>query len=105
MKNFLPKDYKKNNSLKINHSYLVEQFSDYSEIFKKIEKVVKKGDYTLGQKVDECEKNFAKRTGSKFAISVGNGTDALFLALKAMNIRKNARGGTQTKKNTQTQKN
>jgi len=89
MKNFLPKDYKKNNSLKINHSYLVEQFSDYSEIFKKIEKVVKKGDYTLGQKVDECEKNFAKRTGSKFAISVGNGTDALFLALKAMNIGKN----------------
>ena len=89
MKNFLPKDYKKNNSLKINHSYLVEQFSDYSEIFKKIEKVVKKGDYTLGQKVDECEKNFAKRTGSKFAISVGNGTDALFLALKSMNIGKN----------------
>ena len=89
MKNFLPKDYKKNNSLKINHSYLVEQFSDYSEIFKKIEKVVKKGDYTLGQKVDECEKNFAERTGSKFAISVGNGTDALFLALKSMNIGKN----------------
>ena len=89
MKNFLPKDYKKNNKLKINHSYLVEQFSDYSEIFKKIEKVVKKGDYTLGQKVDECEKNFAKRTGSKFAISVGNGTDALFLALKSMNIGKN----------------
>ena len=89
MKNFLLRDYKKNNNLKINHSYLVEQFSDYSEIFKKIEKVVKKGDYTLGQKVDECEKNFAKRTGSKFAISVGNGTDALFLALKAMNIGKN----------------
>ena len=89
MKNFLPKDYKKNNKLKINHSYLVEQFSDYSKIFKKIEKVVKKGDYTLGQKVDECEKNFAKRTGSKFAISVGNGTDALFLALKSMNIGKN----------------
>ncbi len=89
MKNFLPKDYKKNSSLKINHSYLVEQFSDYSEIFKKIERIVKKGDYTLGQNVDECEKNFAKRTGSKFAISVGNGTDALFLALKAMDIGKN----------------
>ena len=89
MKNFLPKDYKKNSSLKINHSYLVEQFSDYSEIFKKIEKVVKRGDYTLGQEVDECEKNFSRKTGSKFAISVGSGTDALFLALKAMNIGKN----------------
>ena len=86
MKNFFPKEYKKNRKLKINHSYLVEQFSDYTKIFREIEKVVKKGDYTLGQKVDECEKNFAKRTGAKFAISVGNGTDALFLSLRALNI-------------------
>jgi len=86
MKNFLPAEYKKNEKLKINHSYLVEQFADYSKIFKEIEKVVKKGDYTLGKEVDICEKNFAKRTGAKFAISVGNGTDALLLSLKALNI-------------------
>ena len=86
MKNFLPGDYKKNQKLKINHSYLVEQFADYSKIFKEVEKVVKKGDYTLGREVDICEKNFAKRTGAKFAISVGNGTDALLLSLKALNI-------------------
>ena len=55
MKNFLPVEYKKNNTLKLNHSYLVEQFSDYSKIFKEIEKVVKEGDYTLGKIVDECE--------------------------------------------------
>lgn len=84
--NFLPAEYKKNNKLKINHSYLVEQFANYSKIFKKIEKIVKKGDYTLGNEVDICEKNFAKRTGAKFAISVGNGTDALLLSLKALNI-------------------
>ena len=86
MKNFLPLEYKKNEKLKINHSYLVEQFSDYSKVFKEIEKVVKKGDYTLGQAVDECERSFAKRTGAKFAISVGNGTDALLLSLKALGI-------------------
>jgi dTDP-4-amino-4,6-dideoxygalactose transaminase len=86
MANFLPKQYKKNEKLKINHSYLVEQFSNYSKIFKEIEKVVKKGDYTLGKEVDNCEKNFAKRTGAKYAISVGNGTDALILTLKALNI-------------------
>jgi len=86
MKNFLPKEYKKNERLKINHSYLVEQFADYSKIFKEVEKVVKKGDYTLGKEVDLCEKNFAKRTGAKYAISVGNGTDALLLTLKALNI-------------------
>ena len=86
MKNFLPEDYKKNQKLKINHSYLVEQFADYSKIFKEVEKVVKKGDYTLGKEVDICEKNFAKRTGARYAISVGNGTDALLLALKGLNI-------------------
>ena len=86
MKNFLPKQYKKTTKLRINHSYLVEQFSDYSKIFKEIEKIVKKGDYTLGKKVNEFEKNFAKRTGAKFVIAVGNGTDALSLSLKALNI-------------------
>jgi len=86
MKNFLPKQYKKTTKLKINHSYLVEQFADYSKIFKEIEKIIKKGDYTLGQKVDEFEKKFAKRTGAKFVIAVGNGTDALYLSLKCLNI-------------------
>ena len=86
MKNFYPKKYQKDGKLRINHSYLVEQFSDYSKIFKEIEKVVKKGDYTLGEKVNECEKNFSKRTGAKFAISVGSGADALFLSLKALGI-------------------
>ena len=62
-KNFLPAEYKRNNNLKINHSYLVEQFANYSKIFKEIEKVVKKGDYTLGNEVDLCEKNFAKEPG------------------------------------------
>jgi len=86
MKNFLSLEYKKNEKLKINHSYLVEQFADYSKIFKEVEKVVKKGDYTLGKEVDLCEKNFARRTGAKHAISVGNGTDALLLSLKALGI-------------------
>ena len=86
MKNFLPAEYKKNEKLKINHSYLIEQFADYTKIFKELEKVVKKGDYTLGDEVNVCEKNFAKRTGAKYAISVGNGTDALLLSLKALNI-------------------
>ena len=89
MKNFLPKQYKLDSKIKLNHSYLVEQFSDYSKIFKKIELVVKKGDYTLGNEVNKFEKNIRKITGAKYAISVGNGTDALYLALKALNIGRN----------------
>ena len=84
--NFLPKQYAKNKKFKINHSYLVEQFLDYKKIFSKIAKVVKYGDYTLGNEVVNFEKDLSKRMGSKFAISVGNGTDALYLVLKALGI-------------------
>tara|TARA_Y100000590_G_scaffold457581_1_gene610536 strand:+ start:32365 stop:33510 length:1146 start_codon:yes stop_codon:yes gene_type:complete len=89
MKNFLPSQYKKDNKIKLNHSYLVEQFSDYSKIFKKIEDVVKKGDYTLGREVSKFEKNIRRITGAKYALGVGNGTDALYLTLKALDIGKN----------------
>ena len=87
--NYLPKQYTRNKKLKINHSYLIEQFSDYKKILVRIEKVIKKGHYTLSKDVDEFEKNLSKRMGAKFTISVGNGTDALFLVLKALNIGKN----------------
>ena len=86
MKKLFTTRIQKNEKLNINHSYLVEQFADYSKVFKEIEKVVKKGDYTLGSAVDICEKNFAKRTGAKFAIENVNGTDALLLSLKALGI-------------------
>ena len=70
MKNFYPSQYNKNSKLKLNHSYLIEQFSDYSKIFKKLEKVVKKGDYTLGNQVDVFEKNISKITGSKYKTKI-----------------------------------
>ncbi len=84
--NYLPKQYQVNKKHKINHSYLIEQFFDYKKIFSKIEKIVKQGDYTLGKEVNYFEKNLSKRMGAKHAIGVGNGTDALYLALKAFNI-------------------
>ena len=40
------------------------------KFFKKIEKIVKFGDYTLGSEVDSFEKNLAKRTGAKHALGV-----------------------------------
>ena len=52
IKNYLIDQYKNSSKLKINHSYLIEQFHDYKKIFKKIEKIVKFGDYTLGSEVN-----------------------------------------------------
>jgi dTDP-4-amino-4,6-dideoxygalactose transaminase len=70
----------------INHNYLLDQFKDYQEILVKISEIVKRGDFTLGQEVDEFESEFAARVGTKYAIGVGSGTDALFLSLRALDI-------------------
>lgn len=48
--------------------------------------VLSSANYILGKNVTEFEKEFAEYVGVKHAISVGNGTDALVLTLKAMGI-------------------
>lgn len=48
--------------------------------------VLSSANYILGKNVIEFEKEFAEYIGVKHAISVGNGTDALVIALKAMGI-------------------
>lgn len=44
------------------------------------------GSYILGKEVELFEHRIAKYCGSSFAIGVGNGSDALFLILKALGI-------------------
>ena len=87
MKSYLPSQYINDNKFKIKHNYLIEQFSDYPEIFKKIEPLLADGQFTLGTYVDNCEKQFAERVGAKYAVGVGSGTDAIFLSLKAIGIK------------------
>jgi len=60
----------------------------HKSIINSIRKLFKKTDFILGSEVYEFEKNFAKFCGSKFAISCGNGTDALTIALKSLNLPK-----------------
>ena len=50
----------------------------------------KKSDYILGKSVRVFEKNFSIFTESKYSISCANGTDALYLALKSLNLPKNS---------------
>ena len=86
MKNFLIKQYKSDLNLKLKHNYLIEQFSDHKQIFKEIEKLVKRADYTLGEPVEYFENLFSNIVKSKYSIGVGSGTDAIFLSLKAFGI-------------------
>ena len=86
MKNFYPDQYSKDKSFDINHNYLSQQFDDYELIFKKIQNIVVNNDFTLGKTVDEVEEMIAKEAGTKYAIAVGSGTDALMLSLKVLGI-------------------
>jgi dTDP-4-amino-4,6-dideoxygalactose transaminase len=86
--NFLPEQYERSAQPHINHNYLKQQFADYQEVFKRLENLLEVGDFTLGRAVDEFEQKFASITGTRYAIGVGSGTDALMLSLKALGIDK-----------------
>ena len=87
MKNFYPKQYNLDSRLNIKHNYLSEQFSDYKKILKEIGRVVRNNDFTLGSKVDEFEKKLSKKLKNKYVVSLGSGTDALMLSLKALGVK------------------
>ena len=48
--------------------------------------VLRNAQYIMGENVKKFESEFARYLGVKNAISVGNGTDALIIALKALGI-------------------
>jgi dTDP-4-amino-4,6-dideoxygalactose transaminase len=86
MKNYLPKQYTIDQSYKIKHNYLSEQFRDYKIILKKFEKIIKNNDFTLGKEVDIFENNIKKLLKEKYVVALGSGTDALMLSLKCLGI-------------------
>ena len=86
--NYLPEQYQSTGRLSINHNYLPQQFADSEAIFAEIRELVERGDFTLGQSVDELELEFQQITQSKYAIGVGSGTDAIFLSLKTIGVDK-----------------
>ena len=53
----------------------------------KLKKFVSTGDFTLGKPLYDFEKNFAQLIGSKYAVGVNSGTDAIKLSLKAINLK------------------
>lgn len=56
------------------------------EIDQSIQQVIDSAAFILGKPVTELENKLAEYVGRKYCISCGNGTDALHLSLKAMDI-------------------
>lgn len=64
-----------------------EQFKSYQlEIEKAVTSVMRSNRYVLGKEVESLEKEFADYIGTTSSIGVANGTDAIELALRALNI-------------------
>ena len=64
---------------------------EYKKINKKIlstlDKVLFKGNIFFGLELNKFEKNFLSKYKSKYGVAVGSGTDALYISLKALNIK------------------
>ena len=64
-----------------------EQFKSYqSEIEQAVLSVIRSDSYILGEQVNFLEKEFAEYIGTSAAIGVANGTDAIEISLRALNI-------------------
>ena len=70
-------------------NYLREYKSNDKKILNLINKVFKSGTLLLGKELKNFEKNYCKFNKVKFGVGVANGTDALYIALKCLNIGKN----------------
>jgi len=57
------------------------------EIYSVVSRVLDSNVFIGGKEIELFEKEFAKFCGAKFAVSVNSGTDALFLSLKALEIK------------------
>lgn len=56
------------------------------DILKAIQGVLEDSNYILGKNVEAFEKAYAAYTGTKYAVGVGNGLDAIILSLMALDI-------------------
>ena len=67
-------------------NYLNEYKKFKSEILNSVNRVFESGTLLFGEELKKFEKNFCKFNNSKYGLGVGSGTDALFIALKALDI-------------------
>ena len=72
--------------MKVRYSYLKQQFENADDLWRNLRNFVTTGDFTLGKPLKKFEEDFAKLIGTKFAVGVNSGTDAIKLSLKALGV-------------------
>ncbi|MGQ4891844.1 MAG: DegT/DnrJ/EryC1/StrS family aminotransferase [Candidatus Njordarchaeia archaeon] len=73
--------------MRVRYIYLEREYEQIKEeIDQKVMEIIRSGRYILGNEVIKIEKKISNYCGTKFAVGVNSGTDALFLCLKGLNI-------------------
>ncbi|MFH8984769.1 DegT/DnrJ/EryC1/StrS family aminotransferase [Streptomyces varsoviensis] len=62
------------------------QFPDLPALVRQVEELLGSGEYILSAPVADFEERFAAHTGTRYAVGLNSGTDALVLALRALGI-------------------
>ena len=73
--------------MKVKFTNLYKLIHD-KKIFIKIQELIKKSKFVGGYEVENFERTFAKYMGSKYVVSLANGTDALEIAVNSLNLKK-----------------
>ncbi len=71
----------------VRYSYLKQQFENADDLWDQLKDFVSTGDFTLGKPLEIFEEKFANLMGTKYAVGVNSGTDAIKLSLKCQGIK------------------
>mgnify|MGYP003997701051 CR=1 FL=1 len=82
------KDYNIKNNIVKNFDLSKQIKNIKKEVLYKIESVINNTSFVLGNELQEFENNFANYNNSKFCVGVSNGTSALKIAFKCLNLDK-----------------
>ena len=63
-----------------------QDFKHKNKILKKISRIIESNDFINGNEIKKFEKKFARLCSAKYCVTVANGTDALIIALKSLNL-------------------
>lgn len=72
--------------MNVRYSYLPEQFAECEDLWEELKEFVPTGDFTLGKPLVEFEHQFAELIGTRHALGVNSGTDAIKLSLRAAGV-------------------
>ena len=68
----------------------LEAITDKIKLVQISKDVIESSSHILGKNVQLFERNFSNYIGTEFCFGVGNGTDALLIALRSLNVSKDS---------------